>query len=240
MTLFVDFIPSGFRAAARARRRARLWISAYGTAALCIAASYAAVSTGRSQAQATRMELDRQLQHEWDRNKEAQRLLAEIQSIEEAITRFDRLASPVRTVDVLGTIGALLPESAALTALTLVPRNEKLAIKPVPGAAGNPKPTSKTVHYLAVEVEGVVPNDAELASLVSALEGCPLFASVGMDFARSTTIDATPARAFRVSARVDFGRLYSFAPPASETVAPASAAANSTPSVDLASEEGTP
>lgn len=240
MTPFVDFIPSSFRAAARARRRARLWFSAYGTAALCVGAAYTAVSAGRTQAEATRNELDRQLQHEWDRNKEAQRLLHEIQSIEEAITRFDRLASPVRTVDVVGTVGSLLPKSVTLTALTLVPRSEKLAIKAAPGPAGTPKPTSKTINYLAIEVEGVVPDDAELASLVSALESCPLFSSVGMDFARSTAIDATPARAFRVSARVDFGRLYSFAPAEPPMQAPAPTEAIPAPGTKVASEEAAP
>ncbi len=215
MTMFVDLVPSSFRAAGRARRRSRLWITAYGIGLMSIGAGYFAVSAGQSHAEAIRDDLARQLQLEWDRNKEAQRLLSEIHAVEEAVTRYDRLASPVRAVDVVGTLGGLLPRNITLTALTLVPRSEKITLKAPgqsPGAAAltGAKPTIKTMNYLAVEVEGVAPSDADLALLVSALEGCELFTSVGMDFARSTMVDGTAGRAFRVSARVDFSRHYAF------------------------------
>jgi Tfp pilus assembly protein PilN len=220
VTMFVDLVPSSFRAAGRARRRARMWVSAYALAAAGITTGYFVVSAGHAHATATRDDLARQLQQEWDRNKEAQRLLSEIHAVEEAVTRYDRLAAPVRTVDVVGTLGGLLPTNITLTALTMAPRSEKITIKPPqppPGATaatapGTPpaKPTSRTMNYLAVEVEGVAPSDADLAGLVSALEGCDLFVNVGMDYARSTSVDGTPARSFRVSARVDFGRHYAF------------------------------
>jgi hypothetical protein len=215
MTMFVDLVPSSFRAAGRARRRSRLWIAAYGVGLMSIGAGYFAVSAGQSHAEAIRDDLARQLQLEWDRNKEAQLLLSEIHAVEEAVTRYDRLASPVRAVDVVGTLGGLLPKNITLTALTLVPRSEKVTLKAPgqsPGAAAltGAKPTVKTMNFLAVEVEGVAPTDADLAVLVSALEGCELFTSVGMDFARSTMVDGTAGRAFRVSARVDFSRHYVF------------------------------
>lgn len=232
MTMFVDLVPSSFRAAGRARRRSRLWVTAYGLALLSIGAGYFAVSAGHSHASAIHEDLDRQLQLEWDRNKEAQRLLSEIRAVEEAVTRYDRLASPVRSVDVVGTLGGLLPKNVTLTALTLVPRTEKLTIKApgqTPGAAAQTgtKPTIKTMNYLAVEVEGVAPSDSDLAALVSALEGCPLFVNVGMDYARSTTIDGTAGRSFRVSARVDYASHYAFKPDAAATSAPAQADAAS-------------
>jgi Tfp pilus assembly protein PilN len=217
--MFVDLVPSSFRAAGRARRRARMWVSAYALTAAGITTGYFVVSAGHAHATATRDELARQLQQEWDRNKEAQRLLSEIHAVEEAVTRYDRLAAPVRTVDVVGTLGGLLPRNITLTALTMAPRSEKITIKPPQPAPGTPpgtvpgppaKPTSRTMNYLAVEIEGVAPSDSDLASLVSALEGCDLFVNVGMDFARSTSVDGTPARSFRVSARVDFGRHYAF------------------------------
>lgn len=208
----IDLIPGSFRAGERARRRVRLWVSAYAGVAALVAGAYFVVSAGRAQATAERDLLAQQLQMEWDRNKEAQRLLGEIHAVEEAITRYDRLAAPVRACDVVGTLGSLLPKSVSLTALTLTPRSEKVLSKPAPTAKGAAasKPQPVTLSYMVVELEGIAPSDAELAQLVSALEGCGLFGSVGMDYARSATIDGTAGRAFRVSSRVDFQKMYSF------------------------------
>lgn len=210
----IDLIPASFRAGQRARRRARTWVSAYAGAALIVGGAYFAVNAGSTQALAERDTLAKQLNLEWERNKEAQRLLGEIHAVEDAITRYDRLAAPVRASDVVGTLGGLLPKSVSLTALTLTPRSEKVLNKPASapaaGGAQPARPQAVTLSYLVVEMEGIAPSDADLAELVSALEGCGLFGSVGMDFARSATIDGTPGRAFRVSARVDFQRYYAF------------------------------
>lgn len=233
----IDLIPASFRAGQRARRRFRAWVSAYLLALSVVAGAYFVVNAGRSQALAERDLLARQLQLEWDRNKEAQRLLGEIHAVEAAITRYDRLAAPVSASAVVGTIGELLPKSVSLTALTLTPRTEKVLAKTPQGGqpgAAPPKPQAVTMSYLIVEMEGISPSDADLAQLVSALEGCGLFGSVGMDFARSATIDGTPARAFRVSARVDFQKHYTFnaEPRVSERALAESAGAASAPAPD--------
>lgn len=209
----IDLIPASFRAGQRARRRVRSWVSAYLLAASGVGGTHFVVNAGRSQALAERELLAQQLQLEWDRNKEAQRLLGEIHAVEAAITRYDRLAAAVSASNVVGTIGGLLPRTVSLTALTLTPRTEKVATKPSQAAhrgAGPAKPQVVTLSYLVVEMEGIAPSDADLAQLVAALEGSGLFGSVGMDFARSATIDGIPGRAFRVSARVDFQRHYTF------------------------------
>ncbi|MFM9956546.1 MAG: hypothetical protein ACKVZJ_00585 [Phycisphaerales bacterium] len=211
----IDLIPASFRAGQRARRRVRTWASAYLGVATIIGGAYFVVSAGRSQALVERDVLASQLALEWERNKEAQRLLGEIHAVEAAITRYDRLAAPVSASDVVGTLGGLLPKSVSLTALTLTPRSEKVLSKPAANAGAAvsaAKPQSVTLSYLVVEMEGIAPSDSDLAQLVSALEGCGLFGTVGMDFARSATIDGTPGRAFRVSARVDFQRHYTFRP----------------------------
>lgn len=223
VSLFVDLTPSGFRATQRARRAARAWVGLYVGTALVLAGSYVGVTAGRSQRERERDHLAGQLKQEWERNKEAQRLLGEIHRVEETITRYDRLASPVRASDVVGTIGSMLPPSITLTSLTLTPRQDRITVPAAPGSDSKKKTEVRTLNYLAVELEGVVTTDGELAGLVLALESCPLFDRVAMDFARSTEVDGTPARAFRLSARVDFTKHYAFLPAPSGGEAGASA-----------------
>lgn len=228
MTPLIDFTPESLKAVARSRRRARAWAALYVGTLLVLGAVYLGVTAGRSHREAERAEVSRLLRLEWARNEEAQKLLTEIRAIEEAINRYDRLASPVRASDVVGTIGALLPEHLSLTAMTLTPRTEKVMIPAAgtPGApggtpGGTPKrPVTRTISYLAVEIEGISPGDIELAELVSQLERCPLFSSVTMDFAKSAVVDGVQARAFRVSARVDFDNRFTFrdAPPSGGAV----------------------
>lgn len=211
VTPFVDLTPASFRAASHARRVARLWLGAYLGTGLVLGGSYLGVTAGASQRYHERDQLTSQLKLEWERNEEAQRLLKDIQQLEENITRYDRLASPVRVSDVVGTVAALLPRPVSLTAMTFVPRSERLAAKPASAKGGAKRPSQpQSVNYMAIELEGVAPSDGELAELVSALESSPLFQSVTMDFARSTSIDGVLGRAFRVSARVDFEKHYSF------------------------------
>lgn len=213
MTPLIDFTPESFKAIARARRQARAWAALYVGTLLILGALYLGATAGRSHREAERDEVARLLRQEWERNEEAQRLLKEIRGIEEAINRYDKLASPVRAGDVVGTVGSLLPERLSLTALTLTPRSEKVLVTASDGAAASAKKQStRTVSYLAVELEGISAGDTELAILVSRLEDCPLFSQVTMDFAKSATVDGTPGRAFRVSARVDFDNRFTFRP----------------------------
>lgn len=218
MSLFVDFTPAEFRAAMRRRAQIRVWIGAYVGAVLVLGGAYVAVTAGGAQRRAERDQLAAQLTQEWERNKEAQRLLKEIRQVEAAITRYDRLASPVRASDVVGTIGALLPDSVTLTGLTLTPRTDRTP--PPPPKPGAKKTEAVVRSFLAIELEGIAPGDGDLAGLVSALERSELFDAVSMDYARSLDADGTPARSFRVSARVDLSQRFQFKPLAEAAPAP--------------------
>ena len=138
----------------------------------------------------------------WLRDEEAQALVAEVRDLESTITRYNRLAWPVRVSDAIAALSPLVPESTTLRALTLTPKGEK-------SRRGRSK-DEPARSVLAIEIEGIAPTDIEVARFVSGLDAHPLFAGVSMAFARSVDVDGTPGREFRVHCEIDLTRRYRF------------------------------
>lgn len=211
MTRFVDFTPASCRAKARERRAIRLWVSTFlGTVGI-MAGAFGAINAGHSHRVAEREGLASQLKLQWDRNEEAKKLLVQVHKLDADITRYNKLASPLRASEVVAMLGAALPEKVSLTSLTLSPRQEKLA--PAPAKPGERPAAPRILSQIAVEVDGVAPTDGDVSALMSALETNPVFSNVAMEFARSTVIDGIAARAFRVSGRIDLSNRYAFHAP---------------------------
>jgi len=219
MSVQIDLIPHSCRVALGRRARIRRWVGLY---ALGIAAVVGAcISTATTEARHARERdaLQRQVQRKWEQNEEAQRIWKQIQELEATIARYERLAWPVRVTDVIAAIGEQLPESLALTSLTLTPRQESTA-----GARGKARDKEKKPEpprtIMAIEIEGMAPTDLALSQFVSGIEEHPMFRSVVLDFARSRQVDGIDARGFRVTCEVDLSARYTFVDAAGAEVTP--------------------
>jgi len=209
MSTLIDLMPSRCRESLGRRARVRRWITAY----VCFASVVGAVQwvqhSRRVSLELEHARLTGAVQQAWDRNLEVQRLLREIQEAEDAITRYNRLAWPVRVSDVIDAFGATMPTSVSLTTLAITPREERRA--PAPRRAGESTPAEAPKTFMVIEAEGVSPDDAGLAHLVSGLEASPLFSKVSLDYARSGAVDGVEARVFRLTAEIDLSVKYSLA-----------------------------
>ncbi len=221
MSMLIDLMPDRCRESLGRRRRVRRWITAF----LCASAIFGAVHWTQHARSASLEREHRRLadsvKEAWDRNQEVQRLLVEIQHAEDSITRYNRLAWPVRVGDVVAAIGATIPPSVSLTSLAITPREERRAAAPrKPGDAQAAAPAEGPKTFMVIEAEGVTPDDAGLASLVSGLEASPLFSKVSLDYARSGVVDGIEARLFRLTTEIDLSVRYSLSQTGSAAAAP--------------------
>lgn len=142
------------------------------------------------------------------RNKERTRLLKEIQQTQAMIDRYNRVAWPVRVSDIVGCIAQSMPDTLTLSSFAVTPRRVN----------ASRKSGEQDKVYLVIELEGIAPDDLELARFVSALESHGLFQKVTLDFARSITIREVSARTFRMSTEIDLQKSYEFAQVDAEVV----------------------
>ena len=130
------------------------------------------------------------------------------------------LAQPITQATIIGTISRLLPESVAVTNLSLtqkrprvktaaqLEKEKKAAAKSKGKGADASKAKVQPPVFLLVEVEGLAPSGVELANLIGALEDNPLFADIKMNDSRSKQIANLIALEFALEARVSFDRDY--------------------------------
>ncbi len=210
MSLTWDLMPERCRAIFARRRARRMWMRAYiigGT--LALTASGAMHLQVRSK-EVLRGQLAGRVEEHWNRNEEAKQLREEIKELEATITRYQRLAWPVRVTDAIGVLAPLVPQEATLTSLTLVPRQEKIEVQSprIEGKQAKPRrtgpPPMRTI--LSLEIEGIAKTDADVARFVQGVESTTLFSAVGLDFSRSRQVDGIEAREFRVTCRIDMSR----------------------------------
>lgn len=211
MSVQIDLIPASCRIALGRRARIRRWIGVYMIGVGLVVAAYVSTAAGESKLERERNGLRRDVQLKWERNEEAQAIWKQIQDLEGTIARYERLAWPVRVTDVIAAIGEQLPKPVSLTSLTLTPRQETVvSASRSRSNAREKRADQQTKTLLAIEIEGVSPNDVTLSHFVSGIEAHPLFRSVVLDFARSRVIDGVDARSFRVTCEVDLSARYTF------------------------------
>ncbi len=212
MSRAVNLMPENCRLTLGRRDRIRRWTIIYAGVVAVLGSGAWVLYQGQGARIERREALTRQLREAWDRNEEAQRLLTRSRELGDAIDRYTRLAWPVRVSEVIDTLAAELPKGVSLTSLSMTPREEGRRGRTAAGSKGKDsadrKPESRS--FLVVELEGVSPSDSEVAGYVSALDQHPLFENVAMDYARSSTVRNTEARAFRVTATINLSREYAF------------------------------
>jgi hypothetical protein len=185
---------------------------------LLIAAGAAAFRTSGISLEHERTVLAAQVKAKWDANQEVQRLLTEIDSVETTITRYNRLAWPVRVTQAVDAVGAAMPKGITLTSMLVTPREQKDTSAPTPAEraaraaatkSGNKLEDAKK-FALVVELEGVARADKDVAQFVSDLDANPLFARVSLDYTRAGEVDDFDAREFRMTCEIDLSARFAF------------------------------
>ncbi len=184
----IDFLPSSVRAQrSRRRRRFRQINIAVIVAALLILGGVArqqSVSAVQQRLDAVESEvhsiqsqvaLREQLEREWSELLRKQ----EIDS---------HLGSRLTARDVLAELGNLLPESMALSTLTLETTTE---------VGGR-----NVRRRIRLTITGLAPSDVQVANFVGRMSASPLFDDVSMGYAKQTTVQGRIGREFLASCYV--------------------------------------
>ncbi|HBS29080.1 MAG TPA: hypothetical protein DEB06_06435 [Phycisphaerales bacterium] len=199
----IDLLPSACRETLGRRARVRRWIIAYGAVVTMLAGGVVVSGAGLGERARQRASLAEEARRRWERDEEVQRLLREIAAAEQNITRYNRLAWPIRVSEAIDALSAALPRSVSVSNLLVTPREEQArALRGLPAAPAR--------SVLVIEVEGISPSDREVAALASALEVNRVFSAVRMEYTRSTSVDGVEAREFRVVCEVDLLSKYQF------------------------------
>ena len=206
MSVTWDLLPSRCRSIFARRRARRWWTRAYVIGVTAALSASGLMYLHVRGLEARRATLAVRVEEHWNRNEEAKRLRGEIRELEGTITRYQRLAWPVRVTDAVRVLAPLVPEESTLTALTIVPREERVDGSGQTVRRGSRGKGVQTRTILALEIEGIALTDDEVARFVRGVEANPLFSSVALDFARSRDVDGVEAREFRVTCQIDMSR----------------------------------
>ena len=206
----IDLMPASCREWLGRRLRARRWTLAYLTAICATAGAYAWIGAGESTRRAEMSRLSEELKQRWMRDEQVQGLLKEIQQVETVVTRYNRLAWPVRVTEAIDAVGASIPVAASLTSMQITPREEQARVPVM--KTGNEKTLDAGPRtFMVLEMEGVARTDQDVAVLVSGLEKRGLFSRVALDYMRALSVDGTDSREFRLTCEVDLSLRYAVA-----------------------------
>lgn len=211
----IDLMPTVCRDALNRRLMIRRWTLVYVLTATALFGTHWFMSLANRSRVEKRDALALKMKITWSRNEVVNRLLAEISEVEATVTRYNRLAWPVRATEAIDAIAAVTPANVTLTDLSITPREEKSTSrsasrdkshKPAPSTAAPEAPRP----IMVIEMEGVASDDAAVASFVSGVDGHALFSRVTLDFTRAKPLGGREVRNFRVTSEVDLSLRYQF------------------------------
>jgi Tfp pilus assembly protein PilN len=202
----LDLLPPSCRRQFRRRRQRRRWIAAYTCVLGVLITGFFAAGLARDSFTGERVRLRAEVEQRLFQNQEVSRMLAEIRDLRARMTRYNRLAWPVRMHDVVACIAEAIPNDIAVTHLVISPQREVTRTPPKPGVPA--KETER--RWLSVQIEGVAPGHERLSAIAASLDQHPLFGVVTLDFARPRQVDGVNARAFRVLTSIDLDAQYTF------------------------------
>jgi len=204
----IDFLPERIKARrARIRRLIRQgWL--LGLCAAALTALAFVRQTGVAQA---RTEL--QLLNERTANVRLQ--LSKRSNLEKQLAQLmikkrisERLGSRIDTLEVLAELERLLPESMALTTLTLEPVQVQVPVKDARNRTSMAQPAEavpvreREVNRVRLVLTGLAPTDVDVANFIGQFAACPLFEDVNMGYARTIVYRGRSAREFQASCYV--------------------------------------
>ena len=204
----IDFLPDRIRA--RRARRHRLVMHGY-LLAVCLVGLAVLGYVFQTQIQSARAELSLlqsrgdDMQRQLDLRASLEEQLADLmikRQIEECLGR------RIGTLDVLGEIQRVMPESMALTKLTMETVEVELSAAPhgrdertVRVARGRPK-GEKIVKRVRVVLTGLAPTDVDVANFIGQLASSRVFEDVNMGYAKNVNFRSRSAREFQASCYV--------------------------------------
>jgi hypothetical protein len=210
----IDLMPAVCRDALNRRRMIRRWTLVYLLSATTLFGTHWFLSLANRSMADRRDALALKMKITWSRNEVVNRLLAEISEVEAMVTRYNRLAWPVRATEAIDAIASVTPPSVTLSELSITPREEKPASrsssKEKTRKSAEPEAPEAPRPIMVIEMEGVANDDAAVASLVSGLDGHALFSRVTVDFTRAKPLEGREVRNFRVTCEVDLSLRYQF------------------------------
>lgn len=213
----IDLMPRHCREVLNRRMMIRRWTLVYVLTATAMFGSYWFLSLANHVASQERESLAIKMKINWSRSEVVNQLLKEIGEVEAAVTRYNRLAWPVRASEVIDAIAGATPPAVSLIELSITPREEKAPVRTVaadgggkrrsPADAGSPEAPRS---LMVIEMEGLSPDDSAVARFVAGLDAHPLFGRVTLEFTRAKAVAKSEVRNFRVTAEVDLSLRYSF------------------------------
>jgi len=121
----------------------------------------------------------------------------------------EQLGRRVSTLDVLAELQRILPESMALTSLTMETVEVRVggrtpAVRYVSDRAGvrDRRRVLKKAKRVKVVLTGLAPTDVDVANFIGQLSASPLFEDVNMGYARNLSFRSRVAREFQASCYV--------------------------------------
>lgn len=190
----IDLMPASCRARVRARTSGRRWLSAYGAVAAVLAVSITLLRVG----EATKSSELGRLTHELDLDAEyttsVRAMRDDMERLLRSIRLQEELAWPVRVTDVLSVVAGSMPDTVALTNLTMTPQTARVK---------GPDGKDRQERRLVVELIGISATDVDVANLIAQLESHALFDDVTIDHARSRTVGSLEAREFGVTCTIE-------------------------------------
>ena len=198
----IDFLPDRIKSQ-RARRR-RLMLQGYLLAACGVAlAGLGYVLQTRVQAaqaelamlQSRGSEMNQQLQMRGQLADQLSELMIK-QRIEEQLGR------RASTLDVLGELQRVMPESMALTNLSMETVEVRLPAKPAKPGGKGAEASDRLVKRVRLVITGIAPSDVDVANFIGQLAASGTFEDVNMGYTRSVNYQAHAARKFQASCYV--------------------------------------
>lgn len=204
----IDFLPDRIRAQRSRRRRLRFQVYA---AILCVAGLMAGACAFHGRVRSAQGELDvlarraEGLQAQLDLRDSLEAQMADLlikRRIEEQLGR------RVTIRDVLAELQRVLPETMALTNLSMETVEVRLADQEAGRRASNRagkrglKKTDQTTKRVRLLLTGLAPTDVDVANFIGQLSASPLFEDVNMGYAKNVTFRSRGARAFQASCYV--------------------------------------
>lgn len=202
----IDFLPE--RIKDKRRRRRRLICQGY-LMALCIAGLGVMTYVFQVRVDKARGELEmlrsrsRAMDSQIALRDQLNRQLAELMikgRIEEQLGR------RVGTLDVLGELQKVMPESLTLTSMTMETVAVQVAVDPADKRNASNQPVSragsakaKTVKRVRLVLTGMAPTDVDVANFIGQLAGSKLFEDVSMGYARNVKFRNRQAREFQAN-----------------------------------------
>ena len=118
----------------------------------------------------------------------------------------EQLGRCVGTLDVLGELQRVMPESLALTHMTMQTVEVPLELAPAQRRNSANKPVArsgsaktKMVKRVRLVLTGMAPTDVDVANFIGQLAGSRLFEDVSMDYAKNVTFRNRGARKFQAN-----------------------------------------